>query len=193
MRTSSPIALAGSSATRASAAGSQRASSASTRIRASKQSTIGNAPSICEDNANGCSVIGVSMVVPSISYCRLAVGQDGTTRMPTQPTDPEQQRRELIAQIAALGHCLPGSITTRQMRCGRARCACKAEPPKLHGPYTYWTRKQQGRTIARLLDAEQIERYQPQIDNARRLRQLVAALEALAITTAEDAERWGRK
>ena len=113
--------------------------------------------------------------------------------MPTQPTDPEQQRRELIAQIAALGHCLPGSITTRQMRCGRARCACKAEPPKLHGPYTYWTRKQQGRTIARLLDAEQIERYQPQIDNARRLRQLVAALEALAITTAEDAERWGRK
>ncbi len=113
--------------------------------------------------------------------------------MPTEPTDPEQQRRELIAQIAALGHCLPGSITTRQMRCGRARCACKAEPPKLHGPYTYWTRKQQGRTIARLLDAEQIERYQPQIANARRLRQLVAALEALAITTAEHAERWGRK
>lgn len=113
--------------------------------------------------------------------------------MPSQPTDPEQQRRELIAQIAALGPCLPGSITTRQMRCGRARCACKADPPKLHGPYTYWTRKEHGRTIARLLNAQQTERYQPQIDNARQLRQLVTTLEALAIKLAEDAEKWGRK
>lgn len=113
--------------------------------------------------------------------------------MPRQPQDPEHQQHELIAQIATLGHCLPGSITTRQMRCGRARCACKADPPKLHGPYTYWTRKEHGRTIARLLNAEQIDSYQPQIDNARRLRQLVAALETLAMKTAENAETWGRK
>jgi len=111
--------------------------------------------------------------------------------MPSPPHDPDQQ--QLIAQIVALGPCLPGSITTRQMRCGRARCACKADPPKLHGPYTYWTRKEHGRTIARLLSTEQIERYQPQIDNARRLRQLVTALEALATQIAEDAEQWGRK
>lgn len=113
--------------------------------------------------------------------------------MPSQPTDPDRQQRELTDQIAALGPCLPGSITTRQMRCGRARCACKADPPKLHGPYTYWTRKADGRTIARLLTAEQTERYQPQIDNARRLRQLVTALQALAIKAAEDTEKWGRK
>lgn len=113
--------------------------------------------------------------------------------MPSQPADHDHQQRDLIAQIAALGPCLPGSITTRQMRCGRARCACKADPPKLHGPYTYWTRKEQGRTIARLLNPEQTESYQPQIDNARRLRQLVTALETLAVTTAENAEQWGRK
>ncbi|HEX9176141.1 MAG TPA: DUF6788 family protein [Mycobacterium sp.] len=113
--------------------------------------------------------------------------------MPSQPAYHDHQQRDLIDQIAALGPCLPGSITTRQMRCGRARCACKADPPKLHGPYTYWTRKEQGRTIARLLNTEQIERYQPQIDNARRLRQLVTTLETLAVTTAENAEQWGRK
>lgn len=109
---------------------------------------------------------------------------------PPHDTEPH---RELIDQIAALGPCLPGSITTRQMRCGRSNCACKADPPKLHGPYTYWTRKQRGKTIARLLTAEQAERYQPQINNARRLRQLLTALEALAAKTAEDAEKWGRK
>jgi len=113
--------------------------------------------------------------------------------MPSQPQHHDRQQHELITQIAALGPCLPGSITTRQMRCGRAGCACKAQPPKLHGPYTYWTRKEQGRTIARLLSAAQIERYQPQIDNARRLRQLVTALESLAVTAAENAEQWGRK
>lgn len=113
--------------------------------------------------------------------------------MTDQPHDPARQQRELIAEIAALGACLPGSITTRQMRCGRERCACKADPPSLHGPYTYWTRKEHGRTIARLLSAEQTKRYQPQIDNARRLRQLFSALEALAVQAAEDTERWGRK
>lgn len=107
--------------------------------------------------------------------------------------DPHSQRRAILDEIAALGFCLPGSITTRHMRCGRQRCRCKADPPQLHGPYTYWTRKQDGRTIARLLTPEQVERYQPWTDNARRLRQLVAALEALAITTAENAETWGRK
>jgi uncharacterized protein DUF6788 len=113
--------------------------------------------------------------------------------MASQPHNLQHQQRELIAQIAALGPCLPGSITTRQMRCGRERCACKADPPKLHGPYTYWTRKQHGRTVARLLSTEQIERYQPQIDNDRRLRQLVTALETLTVKAAEDAEKWGRK
>lgn len=107
--------------------------------------------------------------------------------------DPDSQRRAILDEIAQLGFCLPGSITTRQMRCGRQRCRCKADPPQLHGPYTYWTRKQHGRTIARLLTPEQVARYQPWIDNARRLRELVAALEALAITTAENAETWGRK
>ena len=107
--------------------------------------------------------------------------------------DPDSQRRAILDEIARLGFCLPGSITTRHMRCGRRQCRCKADPPQLHGPYTYWTRKQAGRTIARLLSREQIERYQPWIDNARRLRQLVAELEALAITTAENTEAWGRK
>ena len=113
--------------------------------------------------------------------------------MPSQPHDTERLRHELLAQIAALGHCLPGSITTRQMRCGRARCRCKADPPHLHGPYTYWTRKEHGRTIARLLNTEQLERYQPQIDNTRRLRQLTTELETLATQTAESTEQWGNK
>ena len=36
---------------------------------------------------------------------------------------------------------LPGSITQRRTRCGRDGCACRADPPRPHGPYWQWTRK----------------------------------------------------
>jgi hypothetical protein len=105
----------------------------------------------------------------------------------------EQRRRELLAELADLGHCLPGSLSTRHLRCGNPRCRCRADPPQLHGPYTYWTRKVAGRTVAQLLSADQAERYQPWIDNNRRLRQIVNELEALAIDAAHAAEGWTPK
>jgi hypothetical protein len=112
----------------------------------------------------------------------------------TEPDQPAHQRlTELLEELAGLGFCLPGSLSTRQMRCGNPRCRCKADPPKLHGPYTYWTRKEDGRTVAQLLSAEQLERYRPWIENDRRLRQLISELEALAVKTAQDTEGWGHK
>ena len=112
----------------------------------------------------------------------------------TKRTDvPEQRQHELLDELAALGFCLPGSLSTRHMRCGKTGCRCKADPPQLHGPYTYWTRTIAGRTIAQLLSAEQHKRYQPWIENNRRLHQLVKELEALAVQTAQHAERWNRK
>jgi hypothetical protein len=103
---------------------------------------------------------------------------------------PEQRLAQLLDELAGLGFCLPGSISTRRMRCGTPRCRCKADPPKLHGPYTYWTRKEGGRSVAQLLSAEQLERYRPWIENDRRLRQLVTELEALSIHAAQRAEGW---
>jgi len=112
----------------------------------------------------------------------------------TTPTDtPEQRQHELIDELAALGFCLPGSLTTRRMRCGKTGCRCKADPPQLHGPYTYWTRTIHGRTVAQLLTPEQHQRYRPWIENSRRLRQLVKELEALAVQTAQHTEGWDRK
>jgi hypothetical protein len=112
----------------------------------------------------------------------------------TEADQPAQRRLEkLLEELAGLGFCLPGSLSTRQMRCGNPRCRCKADPPKLHGPYTYWTRKEGGRTVAQLLSAEQLERYRPWIENDRRLRQLVAELETLSIQTAQHAEGWAGK
>jgi hypothetical protein len=109
------------------------------------------------------------------------------------PTSPEQRLHELFNELQALGFCLPGSLSTRQMRCGKPSCRCKADPPQLHGPYTYWTRTTGGRTVAQLLSDQQRERYQPWIENDHRLRQLVKEIEALSIHAAQQAEGWERK
>jgi hypothetical protein len=92
-----------------------------------------------------------------------------------------------LAAIAATGMILPGSITERRTRCGRANCACHADPPRLHGPYWQWTRKVAAKTTGRWLTADQHHDYQPWIDNDRRLHELLAQLEALG-TTALDAD-----
>jgi hypothetical protein len=112
--------------------------------------------------------------------------------MPRPRPQPDEQHElaRLRAQLAQIGFALPGSIVERRMRCGKAGCRCKADPPQLHGPYIQWTRKVAGKTVTRTLSKQQYERYRPWFDNARRLRELVAELEALSLRTVERAEEW---
>jgi hypothetical protein len=84
---------------------------------------------------------------------------------------------------------LPGSLAERAMRCGRAGCGCHADPPRLHGPYWQWTRKVKNKTVTRWLSREQAADCGRWIDNDRRLRELVARLEAIGIERLEAAGR----
>lgn len=105
----------------------------------------------------------------------------------------QQQRRrqhQIMAEIAKLGFCLPGSLVTRRSRCGSPTCACQRDPDQLHGPYLSWTRKIDGKTVTRNLSPDQVERYRAWFDNAKRLRQLVNELEAMSVTVAAEAEGW---
>jgi hypothetical protein len=113
----------------------------------------------------------------------------------TKDSDQHEQRRTQIhAEIAALGPCLPGTISARRLRCGNPRCRCRDEnSDQRHGPYYYWTRKVSGKTASKLLSAEQTERYQPWLQNDKRLHDLVRELEALSIRAAQQAEGWGEK
>ena len=85
-------------------------------------------------------------------------------------------------------YALPGTLTSRYMRCGKKTCRCKADPPQLHGPYLHWTRTVAGKTLTRTLTPEQAARYQPWFDNARRHREHLAELEARSLQAFHDAE-----
>ena len=46
---------------------------------------------------------------------------------------------------------LHGSITTLKSTCGKPNCACKQNPPMLHGPYHIWSGKIDGKSTTRKL------------------------------------------
>jgi hypothetical protein len=115
-------------------------------------------------------------------------GNDGVS-----PTPAQQARARRIARdLAATGFALPGTLTERMTRCGRANCRCHADPPRLHGPYHPWTRKIAGKTVTRILSDDQLAGYQPWFDNQHRLRALVAAPEKLSQQIADADPRWNR-
>ena len=105
--------------------------------------------------------------------------------------DPGQRSRAaaIAADLAAIGLALPGTLTQRHVRCGKPGCRCHADPPVLHGPYWQWTRKVAGKTVTRLVPDEQLDDYRQWLDNDRRLRALVAELEALTLAIADASPR----
>lgn len=94
-----------------------------------------------------------------------------------------------LAKIARSANVLPGSIAERRTRCGRAGCACQGDPPRRHGPYWHWTRKVANKTVGRWLSRELAQECRAWIDNDRRLRELVARLEAIGIERLEADQR----
>jgi hypothetical protein len=113
----------------------------------------------------------------------------------TQDESPHQARaHEILAELAEIGHALPGSIVQRSTACGRPGCRCQADPPELHGPYLSWIRKAGGKPTTRKLTPEQAQRYRPWFNNNRRLQdlvaELIAELQAQSIQAIETAEGW---
>lgn len=108
------------------------------------------------------------------------------TKRTTARLDNYQRRyRELARQLADIGYITPGSVASRFNRCGKANCACHADPPKLHGPYWQWTAKVNGKTVNRRLNAREAQLYKEWIGNDRKARTLIAQMRELAAKATE--------
>jgi hypothetical protein len=103
-----------------------------------------------------------------------------------EPTAAQRAARDRIAaRLAAAGYALPGTLTVRAYACGKPNCRCRADPPRLHGPYAEWTRKIGGKTITRRLTPAELAEYQPLFDTAKKLRALLAELQDLTLEIIE--------
>ncbi len=105
-------------------------------------------------------------------------------------TNARKRRREITAEMAAIGFCLPGSLIEQMRRCSTAGCHCHSDPALLHGPYRLWTRKVAGKTLSKVLTEQQYERYRPWVENSRRLHELMAELEQISVMAMAADEDW---
>ena len=104
-----------------------------------------------------------------------------------------RKRARIVREMAEIDRILPGTVRERIGPCGKPTCRCHADPPRLHGPYISWTRKVEAKTVTRLLSQEQWTDYRLWFENARRLRALVAELEALSLQELDADPRWRQK
>ena len=107
----------------------------------------------------------------------------------TKEADRDAALRRIAKALSTVGYALPGTLTVRAYSCGKANCRCKSDPAARHGPYAYWTRKVGSTTKTRVLTDEQVEDYRQWLDNARRLKELVAELYALSVSVVDEDPR----
>ena len=96
----------------------------------------------------------------------------------------EQRHRTLSAKLSDIGLVLRGSIALRHFRCGTPTCRCKADPPKLRGPYCMWTRKVAGKTVNVSLTPAQAARLEDWNRNMHKLDRIVRLLQAIGLRAA---------
>jgi hypothetical protein len=72
------------------------------------------------------------------------------------------------AKLAEVGFTCEGSLIERYTTCNNPNCRC-ADPRQRHGPYWQLSWKQAGKTVSRLLSAEDAALYREWIANRHRL------------------------
>lgn len=100
---------------------------------------------------------------------------------PTVRLAESRARYEALAtELASVGVIASGSLALRSHRCGKANCACMADPPRPHGPYWHLTTKVAGKTVNRRLTEAEARVYEEWIANDRLLRTLIEELRVVA-------------
>ena len=100
-------------------------------------------------------------------------------------TDLPRDYRQLQRALSRIGYFRRGTLLRRMMTCGKPVCACKASPPRLHGPYYQWTRKVDGKTVTVRLSAQQAELLEGWIAAGRELDRILTAMERISLEATE--------
>jgi hypothetical protein len=93
--------------------------------------------------------------------------------MVVTPESLEKRIRKIKQQIGELGDLRPGALSQQYNVCGSAGCQCKASPPIKHGPYYQISFKRHGKSSSQFVREEDLQDVQQQLENYRRLRELV--------------------
>jgi hypothetical protein len=106
---------------------------------------------------------------------------------PSQPDSLERVRADYQAakaRLAQIGFTCEGSLLQRYTSCKNPNCRC-ADPDQRHGPYWQISWKQNGKTVSKILPAEDAALYQEWIANRRTLEQILNEMRDLSHDAAQ--------
>lgn len=81
----------------------------------------------------------------------------------------------LKQELMTLGRLRPGTLSEQYNVCGKAGCACKADPPRKHGPYAQVSFTWQGRSHTQFVRREHVATMRQHLRTYERLRALMEA------------------
>lgn len=85
----------------------------------------------------------------------------------------EQKIVSIRRQIASIDEVCSGHLRTRTKVCGQPGCRCSEDPKQRHGPYHEWSRRDGGRQVVTVIDAEVAQRIAQAIENYRTILALL--------------------
>ena len=85
----------------------------------------------------------------------------------------EAQIEKIKEEIVSIGDLRPGSLSKQYNVCGKAKCGCKEDPPRKHGPYYQLSFTRKGRSGTKFVKKHQVTTVKRQLKNYARLRTLV--------------------
>jgi hypothetical protein len=92
---------------------------------------------------------------------------------PSPQESLEKKIEKIKQQIGQLGDLRPGALSQQYNVCGSPGCQCKASPPLKHGPYYQISFRRHGKSSSQFVRQEDVPDVQRQLENYRRLRELV--------------------
>lgn len=83
-------------------------------------------------------------------------------------------------EMTKIGFFKKGSITKRWQTCGNPNCKCSKDKESRHGPYYWWTFKENTRTKAILVPEKMLPEVKSYIENSKLLQNKIKLLEKLS-------------
>ena len=93
----------------------------------------------------------------------------------------EERIQSIKREISTLGDLRPGALSLQYNVCGRPSCRCKADPPVRHGPYPQISFTWHGKSTTQSVHEDDVDLIRQQLENYRRLRDLVDEWIGLAL------------
>lgn len=87
---------------------------------------------------------------------------------------------EIKKEFLSVGLFKKGTISKRWMTCGRTNCKCHSESKYRHGPYYWWTSKQNNKTYSILVPHSLLKEAKAYLKNYQMLCKLFSRLEQLS-------------